>query len=221
MKYIDTAKQTLIGKRGTINIKGITLEWEGMLATNPLLTTKIQQLSDLLVATYLPMELAFAKQHPEAVATEFFLKPLNPLFQKPEVNWHEAEHQLRGILEQFFSTTDFAQFAQDDNVCLLIISKAHEKPIGMIQFLISPEYEKASVKAGLYAAPQSVAQLLMSSIFKILPDTKRIFLHTRSTNESALRLYRSWGFTRFDGPLPYWTDVEYLADKSSILQNII
>ncbi len=219
MNWINLVKEIIIDKHGTLT-GPISLKWEGMLATNNLLTTRIHQASDKLINTYVPMELEFARQHPEQVPEQFFLKPLTELFKKPQVNWQEAERQLRAVLKEFFSKTDFAAFSKPEDLCLLVIAKDQDTILGVIQFLITPEYEYGTIKAGLYAADKSTEKLLMASVFKVLPQTKRLFLHTRSTNEKALSLYRSWGFTEFEGSLPYWTDVEYLADKKNELQEL-
>lgn len=65
---------------------------------------------------------------------------------------------------------------------------------------------------------RELEKLLMSSIFKLVPDTRRIFLHTRTTNEDAIKKYNSWGFVQFPGNLAGWPDFEYLAEKSNTLQ---
>jgi hypothetical protein len=215
MNWTSKVKKTIVGKRGVIKTPSVTLEWEGIEATSPLLTSRIRELSNILIDTYVPMELEFARQHPEAVPSEFFLKPLAELFKAPKVNWQAAEEQLKGVLQQFFNKTDFAQFAQSEDLCLLVVAKSQGIAHGMIQFLITPEYEYGTIKAGFYAAQKGIEHELMGSVFKVLPETNRIFLHTRSTNEASLALYRSWGFTQFEGPLPYWTDMEYLVQTKT------
>ena len=68
------------------------------------------------------------------------------------------------------------------------------------------------------AQNRGLEKLLMSSIFKLRPNAQRIFLHTRSTNQRAIELYEEWGFVQCAGKLPHWTDVEYLVEQSSIVQ---
>ena len=67
----------------------------------------------------------------------------------------------------------------------------------------------------------------MSSIFKIAPQIRRIFLSTRVTNENALRVYSSWGFTPDFSPLQepnmkiikeHWSYMEYKTKNSEVLQ---
>lgn len=216
MNWINHVKEALIDKRGTLNAGPISLTWEGIKATNPLLNDRIKEVSDKLIATYTAMELEFARQHPTAVSQQHFLKSLAPLFEQEKVDWREAETQLIAVLDKFFKETDFSSFSQPDDLCLLVTAKNHEKTLGMIQFLITPQYEYGTVKVGLYTADKGTEKLLMDSVLTFLPETSRIFLHTRVTNESTLDLYRSWGFTTFEGPLPYWTDLEYLVEEDTV-----
>lgn len=96
--------------------------------------------------------------------------------------------------------------------------------LGAIQFFITPAFEEGSIKAALFgvlpeAQNRGLEKLLMSSIFKILPDINHIFLHTRSTNQRAIALYKEWGFVEIAGKLPNWTDLEYRVEQSKALQN--
>lgn len=68
-------------------------------------------------------------------------------------------------------------------------------------------------------------QLLMSSIFKILPRVERLFLYTRPTNVRALETYGSWGqdSNPVQDPnhkvnLEYPTLLDYKVDRSTLLQ---
>jgi hypothetical protein len=98
------------------------------------------------------------------------------------------------------------------------------KRLGVIQFLIMPEYSVGDVKVALYDGVMPVEEqrrideLLMSSIFKIIPSTRRVFFHTRITNEFAIQRHRELGFQQFSGPLKNWIDLEYLSEQSERLQ---
>ena len=67
----------------------------------------------------------------------------------------------------------------------------------------------------------------MSSIFKLLPQTKRIFFFVRPTSKSALRTYHALGFTEdmdiildpnHQVNTQYLTPLEYKVRSSEILQ---
>ncbi len=203
----------------------ITLEWERIDGQSAKLTQKVKSFAEIFAHTYTKQEIEFARKHPERVVHEHFLKVLEPLFKNgnDKVDWKQAEEQLLALFRQVFTTTDFAQFSGSDDIHLFVIAKEKEIPLGIIQFLITPEYAYGTIKAGYFgieatAHNRELEKELMGSIFKILPETQRIFLHTRSTHKKALSMYQSWGFKEVQGPLPYWTDLEYSTAHSSQLQ---
>ncbi len=231
--WVTIVNQELEAKNGTYDVtKGDTpliLEWYGIKSRSPKHTDLIKQSTDILVQTYVSMERQFAQTHPEAVKTEMFLKPLIPLLSKglASVDWHKAEQILYDTIHNFFASTDFAQFAGPDDICLFVLAKTkHSKELcGIIQFLVTPEYAQGDVKVGMFGiAPHAehlgLENVLMSSVFRIIPQVKRLFLHTRKSNKKALDLYRSWGFTPYPGPLPYWCDMEYNTDQAQSLQEV-
>ncbi len=205
----------------------IILEWEKIDSASPHLPEKIKSVSDVLIPTYTQMEMQFTRKHPEAVHQEHFLKSLEPLFKDgiEKVDWDSAEKQVSTTIEQFFTTTDFAKHASGEDIHLFIIAKDEKTKqlLGVIQFLITREFKYGHVKAAFFgvipdAQERGLEKILMSSIFVALPTTKRIFLHTRVTNEDALSAYRGWGFSEFDSPMPYWANMEYWTDKTDSLQ---
>jgi ribosomal protein S18 acetylase RimI-like enzyme len=176
---------------------------------------------------YTKMELEFARQYLDLVPQEMFLKPLAPLFEHglQQVDWQQAEEQLKEVLSNFFTSTDFANYAGPEDINIFVTAKdpASGALLGLIQFLVTSDYNYGTVKVALYgvaanAHDSGIELMLMSSIFKLIPEVSRIFLHTRKTNQSALDLYRAWGFKQFAGPLANWTDMEYLAEHSDMLQ---
>lgn len=183
----------------------------------------------ILARAYASMELQFARAHPEAVEAEMFLKPLSPFFKDgiENVDWQKVEKELYANLVHFFSTTDFAKFISHGERQWFVIAKdAHTgATLGVIQFLVMQEFEPGTVKIAMFgvasgAQGRGIEKLLASSIFKLMP-VKRIFLHTRITNEGALGMYKEWGFTPFQGPLPYWQDMEYICSESDVLEKTV
>ena len=72
---------------------------------------------------------------------------------------------------------------------------------------------------------KNLDRLLMSSIFNILPNIKRIFLFIRPTNLLVLEMYQIWGFTQdhtFEQDpnhkvnLEYLIPLEYKIDQSGM-----
>ncbi len=205
----------------------ILLEWE-YISPSEHFNQRIKSLSEILVHTYTQLELQFAKKYPEAVPNEFFLKSLAPFFQEGsgEINWVLIEEKIKNIFHQFFTSTDFSKYSNDNDIYLFVIAKDERtgNTQGVIQFLISPDYAYGTAKACYFgimpkAQGQGLDKLLMGSVFKLLPDVTRIFLHTRSTNEEVINNYLSWGFKQFNESMPNWPDFEYLTGHSMILHS--
>lgn len=200
------------------------LECEKIQGQSPQLTQRVQQLSDILIQTYTQQELHFARLHPEAISQDYFLKPLAPLFQEGigKIDWKIVEDQIRAIFNQFFTQTEFAQFSPENEINYFVTAKDNNgKLLGFIQFLINPNYLQGTVKAGIFGINSEDLQpelrkVLMSSIFRIIPEIKRIIVHTRATNTALLDLYSKWGFMHVqDG---YWVNSEYIIANSKTLR---
>jgi hypothetical protein len=98
--------------------------------------------------------------------------------------------------------------------------------------MIRANYAAGNVKVMIFAVDvahqkRGLGKLLMSSIFKLIPDIKRIFLCTRVTNDTAFNAYRSWGFVKDENPvldhefnLDHWMFMEYKIEQSDALQNL-
>ncbi|MFN8770285.1 MAG: GNAT family N-acetyltransferase [Neisseriaceae bacterium] len=208
----------------------VIIEWEYIDAKSQFLSEKIKSLSQLLIDSYAKIELQFAKKYPENVKNEMFLASLEPLLKDGVGNtdWVNVEKQIKAVLKSFFIETDWTKFSNDDDIHLFVIVRESnsEEPLGMAQFLITSEYDYATVKVALYDGVmplephRELNKLLISSIFKILPNIERIFLHTRSTNEEAINTHESFGFRKFSGNLINWTDLEYLTKQSNQLQEL-
>jgi ribosomal protein S18 acetylase RimI-like enzyme len=207
----------------------IILEWEEISGHTERLSEKIRSLSHILVQSYTATEVEFARKKPEDVPNDFMLKSLASLLDQDvsKVDWNLFQQKIETILGQFFATMDWTNSsgAQDVNIFVTIKDQKTEKSLGVIQFLITPEFAKNDIKAALYgvipsAQNRGLEKVLMSSIFKLRPDVKRIFLHTRSTNQQAIRDYENWGFAHFSGKLLNWADLEYLVEQSDVLQKI-
>lgn len=208
-----------------IQNNSITLQWEKIDGKSAQLTQQILQVSNLLIQTYTQQELEFAHKHPEQVKNEHFLKPLASLFESKQIDWKSVESHIKEIFQQFFTRTDFAQFSQagEYHYFVTAIDKRSGKTLGFIQFIQSPEYPTGTIKAGMFgiafeAQDLGLEQILMSSIFKIVPDTQKIRVHVRSTNTKALNLYQSWGFIPMEHQESYWVNLEYNAENKSVLQ---
>jgi ribosomal protein S18 acetylase RimI-like enzyme len=202
----------------------IVVGWEIIPGQTDRLTEKIKSLSNILVAAYTQTEVEFARTKPEAVAHDFMLKPLAHLLEK-DVDWNMFTQQTAVLLEQFFVAFDWKNRsgALENNIFVTAQDQNTGDIVGVMQFLITPEFSQGTIKAALSGVVPSwhnrgLEKILISSIFKIRPDVKVIFLHTRATNQSALDKYQEWGFVRTAEKIPNWVDVEYTTERSDVLQ---
>lgn len=211
------------------NGNAIVLVWECVDVASSRFNEIIRESADILAQTYTIMELDFARHHPEAIETKMFLKPVAPIFKNglQAVDWAIAEKTLKDHLRQFFLNTDFACYGTVDDVHIFVSARDVESgaQLGIIQFTVMPQFPYGSVKAAFFAVDcqaqnLGLEKILLSSIFKVVPATERLFLHTRVTNEQAINLYQGLGFKKFVGPLAFWIDLEYMAEEFDSLQDV-
>lgn len=227
-KMIET-EQGIFSVQDKLN-KPITLQWEKIKGKTKRLSEKINELAPLFISTYTLAETEFAKKMPQEVPQDFMLKSLAPLLEQgaDTVDWKVFEQKVQTIVEQFFTTMDWSAHSDEEETHIFVVAQDQKtkENVAALQFLISPKFEKGSVKSGMFGIAQTaknreIEQLLMSSIFRIVDEIERIFLHTRCTNQEAIARYKDWGFTQQDGKLPNWIDFEYLSKECNTLQKSI
>lgn len=205
----------------------IVLEWEKIDPKTVRLTEKIKLLSPLLIKAYSEIEIEFARKKPDEISNDMFLKHLNALLVNgiDKVDWNLVQAQLSNTLNNFFTKMDWSQYSKPNDLHLFVVAKDQKtgNQLGMIQFIISSEYALGSVKVELYDGVNSkesseIQKILLSSIFKLMPNTNRIFFHTRITNADGIEAHEALGFSKFMGDLPNWIDLEYRVERSEILQ---
>lgn len=200
----------------------IMLEWVKLVGKNPLLAEKINGALAILIPAYTEIELEFAQKYPEAIAQDFMLKSLNPLFEQGlnNVDWQLIEQKISEILQQFFATMDWTQHVGEQDIHYIVEATDQKtgKKLGFMQFFRTAEFAADNYKVALYGVLPTVQncgieKLLMDTVMQLFPTIKRIFLHTRVSNERAIQLYSAWGFTQFPGSSMYWIDMEYIVKK--------
>jgi len=190
---------------------------------------------------YTPVEMQFLKAFPDVVGKEPYFKQFEPLFASrvENVDWNAAEGIMEEILQGHFVfdptqlPEEIIKTYENDNAFFVTAKdQAADKTIGFITFLIGANYAVGDVKVFAFAVDvahqkRGLGKLLMSSIFKIIPDIKRILLATRVTNDIALKAYGSWGFGKDENPivdhdfkLDHWLYMEYKVEHVHTLQNV-
>lgn len=223
--------------------QSITLNWTLSHVQDPRFKPTMQSICDLTVEAFTPVEIEFVKQHPEAMQglDNAHFKALEPLFTNgiDAVDWAQATKVVAERIRQIsdpsvWGDNVLSMFTQCLYVIVTIQDHAANTIIGTATFFVMPAYGHGDVRVTSIAVTPSaqgrgLGKLLMSSIFKVVPSTQRIFLSTRITNETALKAYRSWGFVHDEHPLPnayhkmdptHWAFLEYKAGKSTVLQNV-
>lgn len=221
--------------------KPVILEWKKTDIQSPDLAAFKKNVCDLACQALAPIEVQFLQAYPHAVSQEIFLKPCASFFEKgvDAVDWELVKEKIQSTIRQFY-LTDLSTFGAAvikpllDDVYFLVTVKDREgeKLLGFTMLAITPALPFGNVKLiNIAIIPEEkdrgLEQLLMSSIFNIIPQVNRIFLGTRPTNDRAIEMYRSWGFTQDLNPVQdpkhkinteYLIVLEYKADQSSILQ---
>jgi len=217
----------------------IILEWKKTTIVSTDFANTMGKMWDFACDAYTPVEMQFLKAFPEVVQTEAYFKPFESLFANDvtNVSWNAATKIMESILQNHFVFDPakfpeqvIAMFSQDSCFVIVATDKRTDKPIGFITFLIRANYPADNVKVMSFAVAtteqnRGIGKLLMSSIFKIIPSIKRIFLCTRITNINALQAYHSWGFVADENPLmdhpfnvAHWSFMEYKTEQTNILQ---
>jgi len=221
----------------------VTLEWHIFNLLSPECAQSMASVWEVAAQAYVPVEVQFLRAFPEVVGAEPYFKPFEPLFAHDveSVDWRQAQQVMQSLLKNSFvydlttlPAEVTAQFAQD--LCVFVTVKDTQAGtlLGFMTFMIRPDYAFGTVKvytAGVVpvAHNRGLGKLLMSSIFRIIPTVKHIFLCTRVTNENALRAYRAWGFVHDPCPasdashefnLNHWTFMNYQAESRDGLQKV-
>ncbi len=190
---------------------------------------------------YVPIEMQFLKAIPEVVGSEPYFNAFEPLFSNgvEHVDWAAAETVMTATLEKHFvfDTTTFSpaiveMYGNDKVFYTAATDNKTGELLGFITFLARSSYPQGTIKVMTFAvAPENqnrgIGKLLMSTIFKIMPDLKILFLCTRVTNEAALKAYQNWGFMPELQPimdhqfnLAHWTFLSYHPATTNSLQKV-
>lgn len=226
------------------NGRSFILEWKRSDILSPYLAAFKKDLSDLAAEKLSESELAFLKANPESVASELFLRACKPLLDNGAENadWHTVQETIKSSVKQFY-LADLSKFGPDMIKPLLndiyfyatIRNPDEKEPLGFLLFSITPALPFGDIKVINFFIrehnPSSELQnILMGLVFKILPQTKRIFLFARPTDSAALEMYADMGFERDENPFQdpshkinhqYLASLDYRIENSKILQRSV
>ena len=244
--WITFLKETLLTTSGVFEIQDdagalVKLEWYKTDITSSVLASFKKDISELASQILASSERQFLQAYPHAVESELFLRACAPFFEKgiEHVDWVEVESKIRSTIKQFY-LMDLSKFGDEiikpllDDIYLFAQVKEVQSGqlSGFIMTSITPALLYGNVKIiGIGIDPnkknRGLEKVLLRAIFTIIPATKRLFLFTRPTNESDLKIYRDLGFTEDLHPIEdpkhkvnmeFLTLMEYKIENLSILQ---
>lgn len=216
----------------------VILEWKKTDILSPELAEFKKNICEIACQAAAPVEVEFLRTYPESVNREPFLMACAPLLAQDPINWQLVEEKIASTIKQFY-LIDLSSFGPDlikpllDDLYFLVTVKNNENPLGFIMFSITPALPFGNIKViDMAITPgenRELDKLLMSSIFKIVPDIKRLFTFSRPTNEYRIKTYTSWGFSQdkngFQDPnhkvdSDYLIQFEYDTEKNTTLQKV-
>lgn len=236
--WLNIANQVHPGSH-KLDVEGstFTVEWKKTDILSSELADFKKKLCELAAEELSISEHDFLKTHPEAASSELFLRACKPHLDQglDNTNWNEIKETIRSSVKQFYMA-DLSKFGpeiinhllNDVYFCVTLTNDRDRKVEGFLLFAVTPALPFGDVKViNFFNQNTKLASALMSIIFKILPETRRIFLFTRPTDTKNLNLYHSLGFredlTPFQDPQhkinsSYLTCLDYRVEQNLSLQ---
>ncbi len=157
-------------------------------------------------------------------------------------DWAVIEEKIQTTIKQFY-LADLSQFGSEvikplmDDLYFFgtVKNKGEDQICGFLTFAITPALPFGNIKVvNLLVASKEcgrgLEKAMLSSIFKLIPQTRRIFLFVRPTNEIALEMYKALEFVPDIDLLldpnhkvntDYLTPLEYRIELGHILQRTV
>ena len=212
--------------------KPLSVEFTTIDPLSPQFSEKLNSLSDSLSRAYVPVEVQFARKFSNCLSKDKFLHSIELFFKDgvDNVKWTQVEEKVKEVLSQFFSNDFPKSFAANKEMSsnfshFFIIAKDKDtmSPLGAIYCLTSKTDHEKIVRVPIFgvspeAQSRGIGKLLMSSILKCIPSTKKIALSTRITNERAINAYHAWGFVPSPNTMENWANLEYTVEQANGLQ---
>jgi len=218
----------------------VVLDWQCTSMRAPGFRACMESIVDTASQGFTSVEVEFLKAHPEAVHKESNLEQFKPFFVNGPavVGWDLVTEKMRDTIKHCF-LMDISEMSPEWaarvevmlHVVVTVNDQQTDAQLGSVVFIVDPADAAGDIKVmSIALVPEAqhrgLGKVLTSSIFKILPGTKRLFLNPRVTNVQAQRAYLAWGATRVAHPVldqwalaEHWVGIEYRADQTSVLQD--
>jgi hypothetical protein len=222
----------------------VDLEWTMTDVRSPDFSVLMKNVCDVIVQAFTPVEVGFLKAHLESHGS--YCASFDPLFSNGPIatdwqqfklalkqsDWKTVEKKMPTVL-QGIQLMDYSNFGVENVHCFVTVKNTATRTLlGYVIFYITPATLYGDVQvAGIGISPteqnHGLGKLLISSIFKIVPNISSISLSTRPTNNQALHAYHHWGFVADSNPIPEpgmpinkndWIYLIYNAAQTTTLQ---
>lgn len=221
--------------------KCIVIEWNRTDILSPRLAHFKSSICNLASEETAPAELQFLRSYPEAAPQELFLKACVPLLKNgvDTADWVEIEKKIRATIKQFY-LTDLAQFGPEVIKALMhdlyffgtVKNKGEDRVCGFFMFAITPALPFGNIKViNLLVSSEEyergLEKIMLGAMLKLIPQTRRLFLFIRPTNETALEMYKALEFVpdidllldpNHRVNINYLTPLEYRVELGQVLQ---
>lgn len=173
----------------------VTLEWS--VARNKDEYKKfLAEISDFCCLSRIDVQLSFWQKHPEGCPESL------KVFFSDDVNLTNLDQVKESVVR--LGKLDFSpDFSDKDDIVFFVklYYKKSNKLFGAAIFGIGGDYDYGDVFIrDIVAKPEArdrgLGKLMASSIFKIVPDVKRVGVYVLDTNKNGSDVYSYWDFTK-------------------------
>jgi hypothetical protein len=219
----------------------VVIDWHITDILSPDIAAFKKDVCNLAAEVTAAMEVQFLHKHPETVSQGGFAKACEPLFAQgiENVDWQAVQETLQATIKQFY-LMDISKFGaeiinkltEDVYFFASIKDQKTDTLLGFIMSAITPALPYGDIKViNVVVAPEAekreLEKILLSTIFNVIPQVKRMFTITRPTNIKTLAAYSACGLTQDYNPVQdpnhqitmnHFVVFEYRTEQSDILQ---
>lgn len=247
-KWLDYINKTIVKKSGQLIATDamhmpVIIDWYVTNIVSPDIAIFKKEVSDLAAYATAAVEVQLLHKYPQAVSSGGFLKACEPFFAQgaDKVDWKAVTLTLEESIKQFY-LMDLSKFGGDiinkliDDIYFFASIKDQETNalLGFIMTSITPALPYGDVKViNVVVAPENhnrgLEALLLSSVFKVIPEAMRLFTVVRPTHDTLLKAYRTCGLQEDHTPIvdpnhrvdmEYLIALEYNAAQTDVLQKV-
>ncbi len=204
---------------------------------SPQFSELIPSLSAQYAQFFTPLAVKLLKQHPDVLTTISDYKSFDPYFKRvgfANVDWSFIHEKIEEAQVKIFQTRELVLPKDTKGWIVTALNPETRELLGFLRFTVSSRDPYGSIQGHNIgfkpeAQRRGLGKLILSSLFKLVPQATRIYLRVLPSNTPACNAYHSYGFRQYtpqnkaaktDEYEPYFLPLEYKADQSGILQKV-